>query len=213
MLIVLHWLVSISCVWTKSIQYQTGGLRLHLHNLQMQCRWHINPLTTVGYLLEVFIRPWIPSFIRISSGFYLELALETWVKALLAHSLRVHALGYTLTSECSIVRALRPDNAPPDKKLFKMQELESLQGTRSVFYTRLCKKAHTQHWPGLFFRQLQQPPCTVSQRSAPTHPVWYRRTHPPYRIAPTDNMQPKTDDAQRRQRLLNSYDPHSILLC
>ena len=47
-----------------------------------------------------------------------------------------------------------------------MPKMESLQGERSVFYTCLCKKADkwpTRHWPRLFYRQLQPPPCTVSQ--------------------------------------------------
>ena len=45
-----------------------------------------------------------------------------------------------------------------------MPEIESLQGERNVFYAGLCKKADkwpTRHWPGLFYRQLQRPPCTV----------------------------------------------------
>ena len=49
--------------------------------------------------------------------------------------------------------------------------MESRQGKRSIFYTRLCKKvtkeAH-QALITLFYSQLQQPPCTVTQRGAPT---------------------------------------------
>ena len=66
-----------------------------------------------------------------------------------------------------------------------MPEMESLQGERSIFYARLCKKADkwpTRHWPGLFYSQLQQPPCNVTQRGAPTHlplshPFCYHRTY------------------------------------
>ena len=53
--------------------------------------------------------------------------------------------------------------------------MESLQGERSIFYTCLCKKADkwpTRHWPGLFYRQLQQLPCTVSQSSLCTVGIW-----------------------------------------
>ena len=48
-----------------------------------------------------------------------------------------------------------------------MPEMESVQGEKSIFYARLCRKADkwpTRHWTGLFYRQLQRPPCTVSQR-------------------------------------------------
>ena len=41
--------------------------------------------------------------------------------------------------------------------------MESLQGERVVFYTRLHRKAEKraiQHQPGSFYSQLQQPPCT-----------------------------------------------------
>ena len=79
---------------------------------------------------------------------------------------------HPLISEASIVRTLRPENAPPDQKLAKMPEMKSLQGERSVFYACLCKKADkwpTRHQPRLFYRQLQPPPCTVSQSGVPTH--------------------------------------------
>ena len=49
--------------------------------------------------------------------------------------------------------------------------MESLQGERNVFYACSCKKADkwpTQHGPGLFYKQLQRLPCTVSQRGGPT---------------------------------------------
>ena len=45
--------------------------------------------------------------------------------------------------------------------------MESIKGERSIFHACLCKKAD-KHWQGLFYRQLQWPPCTVSQRGAPT---------------------------------------------
>ena len=96
-----------------------------------------------------------------------------------------------LGSEHSIV------NAPPDQKLPKMPEIESLKGKRSVFYTRLCKKADKQ--PFL------QPAATATMHC---HPEGC--THPPLSIPPfllvqnlssklialTDNMQPKVRQHQ-----------------
>ena len=79
---------------------------------------------------------------------------------------------HPLITECSIVRALCPRNAPPDWKEPKKPEMEPLQGERIVFYAHLHKKAEEwaiQRWPGHFYSQLQQPPCTVSQSGAPTH--------------------------------------------
>ena len=57
-------------------------------------------------------------------------------------------------------------------QLPKKPEMEPLQGESTVFYARLHKKAEeraTQRRPGPFYSQLQQPPCTVSQSSVPTH--------------------------------------------
>ena len=44
----------------------------------------------------------------------------------------------------------------------------------NVYCTSSCVRLEgqgliTRHWPGLFHRQLQPPPCTVSQSGAPTH--------------------------------------------
>ena len=127
-------------------------------------------------------------------------------------------LTHPLISKHSIVRALRPENTHLDLKL---PEMEFLQGERSIFYTRLCKKANkwpTHHCPRLFYRQLQPPPCTEKQSGGPTHlslstgscnrhhALSGRAVEPPTspflpfvlvqnlsskRIMPTDNMQPK----------------------
>ena len=51
-------------------------------------------LNTVGYLLEVFFRLWIP-FLGLYFYFCLELALKTWAKASLTPSLRVHDPNHT----------------------------------------------------------------------------------------------------------------------
>ena len=64
------------------------------------------------------------------------------------------------------------------------KSMESLQGERSIFYTRFCKKADkwpTLCWPGLFWSQLQQlmhchpeewqcTPCTDQGFSTVTQP-------------------------------------------
>ena len=71
----------------------------------------------------------------------------------------------------STVRAFRPESTPPDGKLPKMSEMKALNGETSIFYTCLCKRAEkwlTLHWPELFYSQLQQPPCTVTQSDRPT---------------------------------------------
>ena len=63
-----------------------------------------------------------------------------------------------------------------------------------LFAQESRKTAHW-HWLGLFCSQLQQPPCTVTQRGAPTH---FPLSHPSSkRIAPTDNTQPKSDDTKK----------------
>ena len=57
-------------------------------------QWVINSLTTIGYLLGVFFRLWIP-FLDPYFDFCLELALETWAKASLTQSLWVHDPNHT----------------------------------------------------------------------------------------------------------------------
>ena len=54
----------------------------------------LNSLTTVGYLLGVFFRLWIP-FFGLYFDFCLELALETWAKVSLTQSLWVHDPKHT----------------------------------------------------------------------------------------------------------------------
>ena len=60
----------------------------------MMLSFTFNSLTTVGYLLEVFIRL-IDTFHGPYFHFNLELAQETWVKALLTQYLWVHDLSHT----------------------------------------------------------------------------------------------------------------------
>ena len=98
-----------------------------------------NSLTTIGYLLEVFIKLWIylpwsifslllgASTRNLSQGFFdtFSVSSRPWT--------------HPLINERSIVRALRPENAPLDYTLPKLPEMESLQGEGSVFYTHLCK--------------------------------------------------------------------------
>ena len=106
-----------------------------------------------------------------------------------------------------------PRNAPPD---WKLPEMESLQGERTVFYTHLCKKAEewaTQRWPGPFYSQLQQLPCTVSQRGGPTHlPILLAQNLSSKRIAPTDNTQSNFDDDYSRHSLMCTAWLHSCLI-
>ena len=78
------------------------------------CFFQFNSLTTIGYLLEVFIRLWIPSMHGLYIHFCLEIVLETWLKALLTFSVGSWPCAHPLISERSIVRALQPENAPPD---------------------------------------------------------------------------------------------------
>ena len=71
-----------------------------------------NSLTTVGYLLEVFIKVWIPW-----SVFSLLLGASTG--NLSQSFIDIFSVGsrpwtHPLISEHSIVRALRPEIVPPD---------------------------------------------------------------------------------------------------
>ena len=50
----------------------------------------LNSLTTVGYLLGVFFRLWIPFLVRISTFAWSHAALETWAKA----SLTIEGIYY-----------------------------------------------------------------------------------------------------------------------
>ena len=102
-----------------------------------------------------------------------------------------------------------------------LPEMESLQGERSVS-TPVCARKQTnaptvieqgistgscnrQHAP---YRQLQLPPCTVRQSSAPTHlslhvpPFLLAQNLSSKRITPTDNMRPKSNDTKSCHRLL-----------
>ena len=54
-----------------------------------------NSLTTIGYLLDVLIKQAMDTVHGPYFHFWLKLALETWVKALLIHLLWVHDLGHT----------------------------------------------------------------------------------------------------------------------
>ena len=77
-------------------------------------------------------------------------------------------IGMRQVKSCQLLR----NKNHPDWRLSKLPEMESLQGEGRVFYTRLCKKADkwpTHHWPRLFYRLLQPPPCTVRQSGVPTH--------------------------------------------
>ena len=89
---------------------------------------------------------------------------------------------------------------PPSKehssrlRVARKPEMEPLQGERTIFYVRLYKKAEEraiQCWPGPFYSQLQQPLCTVSQSSAPTH---LPHNISSKRIAPNNNMRPNFND-------------------
>ena len=108
---------------------------------------------------------------------------------------------HPLISEHSIVRALRPENTPPDWKLPKNPEMESLRGERTVFYTR--KKA--QNGPSSADQALH---CHTDQAFSiascnSCHALSPRGWHPPTspcptlsasqnlsskRIVPTDNV-------------------------
>ena len=81
---------------------------------------------------------------------------------------------YPLTSDCSTVRSLWPENAPPGWRLPKMPEMEFLYKVKGAFSTLVCaskqKKWPARWWPGgPFYSKLQQPPCTVTHRVTPTH--------------------------------------------
>ena len=71
----------------------------------------VNSLTTQGYLLEGFINLWIPSMVRIFTS--------VWTGNLSQGFIDTFSVGsppwtHPLISECSIVRAFRPENSPPD---------------------------------------------------------------------------------------------------
>ena len=128
-----------------------------------------------------------------------------------------------------MVRALRPVNASPDRKLPTVPEMEPLKRQRSLIYARLCQKGEkwpSQCRPRLFYSQPRQLPCarqlavndqgfsTASQGSCHAHGS-SRWTHPPppippfllvqnlssKQIAPTDNMRPKLHDEYTRHRV------------
>ena len=83
------------------LKYQT---QLDPHNgmapplLQLITGQEINTLTTVGYLLEVFIKLWTPSMVCIFTSAW----SQHWklVKASLTHSLWVRDLGHTHSLAC-----------------------------------------------------------------------------------------------------------------
>ena len=69
-----------------------------------------NSLTTVGYLLEVFIMLWIPSMVRI-----FIFCLKARTGNLSQGFIDIFSVGsQPWTRERSIVRALQPENAPQD---------------------------------------------------------------------------------------------------
>ena len=84
--------------------------------------------------------------------------------------------------------------------------MESIQGKRSIFYARLCKK--TDKWPtgpdqGFSTASCNScralPPRGVHPPTSPC-PTLSASAEPTYvslkRIVPTDNMQPKSDDVK-----------------
>ena len=71
----------------------------------------INSLTTVGYSLEVFIRQWMPSMVRLLLGASTRNLSQGFIDTF---SVGSRPWTHPLISEHSIVRTLRPENAPPD---------------------------------------------------------------------------------------------------
>ena len=107
----------------------------------MKCflKWVFNSLTTVGYLLVVFFRIWIPSLVCISTSAWSYVPLETWAKASLTFLLWVHQLR-PLISELSMVRALQPANSPPDWTLPTDLVMVPLYKGRGVVSAPICTK-------------------------------------------------------------------------
>ena len=157
----------------------------------------INSLTTVGYLLGVVFRLWIPFWSVFH--FCLESALETWAKASLTPPLRaVHDPNHT-------------------HSLVSFQ-WSGFSDQRALQLTESCLQI--QKWcPYKARGVVPEPICANKARngqgSCHVHGTlgW---THPPppippfllvqnlssKRIAPTDNMRPKSDDAIWRHRWL-----------
>ena len=199
-------------------------------------KWSISPLNTKLCSLKVLFRLVQPSslvFLHLP-GISPRNLIHSFLRKFFAGS---WPWSHPLITERSIVRALQPENAPPDWKLPKNPEVESLQGERTVFYARLYKKAERaiQCWLGVFYSQLQQPRCTVTQSdhfysqlqltaAMHCHPQWY--THPPplvtpfllaqnlssKRIAPTDitcgRISMTTIVVIRSSRVKNAYLAH-----
>ena len=114
-------------------------------------------------------------FFIVKKGLYFHFCPGVSLRKLIHSFLQkffANSIPWPYPPEHSIARALRPENGPPDWKLPKKPEMESLQGERTVFYACLYKKGEEgaiHCWPSLFYSQLQQLPCTATQSCAPNH--------------------------------------------
>ena len=105
---------------------------------------------------------------------------------------------HSLISKLSMVRALRPASAPPDRMLPTSPEMVPLQGEGGVVPGPVCANK-VRNGPA----SADQGFSTASQGSCHVHstPCW-NQPYPAFfastkakRTAPTDNMRSKSDDA------------------
>ena len=142
--------------------------------------------------------------------FWLELALETWVKSLLVHSLWVHDLGHT-HSLASIQQSGPSEQSTLlwTKSCLNCQK-RSPYKVKGALSTPFVQESRQKARPSLTKAFLQ------AAATATMHCQAERWTYPPPLIppfllaqnlfskwiAPTDNMWPKSDDVKRRHWLL-----------
>ena len=143
--------------------------------------------------------------------FCLELALETWIKALLTHSLWLHDPGHTHS-----LASIQWSGPSDQRTLFRIKSCLKCQKwspykVKGVFSTTVCARKQTNGPPGidqgfstsscnrchaLSARAVHPPTSTCPTLSASAEPIFKMDCL----IAPTDNMQPKSDDTKRCRR-------------
>ena len=128
--------------------------------------------------------------------FCLELALETRVKALLTHSLWVHNIGHT-HSLASIQESGLSDQRTllQTKSCLKCQRWSPYK-VKEAFSTPICARKQTNGSPSI------DQGFSTGSCNRPVPPFLLAQNLSSKRIAPTDNMQPTTDDVKRSHQLL-----------
>ena len=139
--------------------------------------------------------------------FCLKLSLETWVQALLTHPLWVHDLGHT-HSLVSVQESRPSDQGTLPRTKNCLVPTRWKECFLRLFVQESRQIAHLSLTKAFLQPAATTAMCTCCQAERCTHPL---PPVPPFllaqslsskRIAPTDNMQPKCDDAKRRHRLL-----------